>query len=62
MPSVGSLFGVSGLMLIYIVIPILIRVMGLIDPGALTIVCRVLAMAFIVDCTLYQLLKNKRDD
>lgn len=55
-------FGVSGLLLIYVVIPILIHVMGLVDQGILTVVCRILAVAFVADCILYQLLKNKRSD
>lgn len=55
-------FGVSGLLLIYVVIPILIRVMGMVDQGILTVVCRILAVAFVADCILYQLLKNKRSD
>ena len=52
-------FGMSGLLLIYIVIPILIYVMNRIDPGILTIVCRILAIAFIVDCILYKIIKRR---
>lgn len=53
-------FGFSGLLLIYVVIPILIRLMGMADPEILTIVCRLLAAAFILDCTLYQIMKKRR--
>ena len=49
-----------GSLLIYVVIPILIRLMGMADPEILTIVCRLLAAAFILDCTLYQIMKKRR--
>ncbi|HAB93892.1 MAG TPA: hypothetical protein DCF49_03855 [Lachnospiraceae bacterium] len=52
-------FGVSGLLLIYMVIPILIRLMGVVDPGVTKIVCRILAVTFILDCVTYQILKNR---
>ena len=51
-------FGVSGLLLIYMVIPILTRAAGLIDLRILTIVCSVLALAFVLDCLLYQIKKR----
>lgn len=53
-----TLFGASGLLLIYVVIPLLIRIMGLIDPGLLTVVCRVLLVAFVLDCLLYRVLRG----
>ena len=50
-------FGVSGLALLYGVIPILIRLMGMADPRITTIVCRCLAVLFASDCILYRILK-----
>jgi uncharacterized membrane protein len=47
-------FGVSGVMLVYVVIPILIKVMNMVDPGVMTIICRTLAVAMIADGLLYQ--------
>ena len=47
-------FGVSGVMLVYMVIPIMIRIMSMVDPGVTTIVCRSLALAMIADGLLYQ--------
>ncbi|MBQ8988022.1 MAG: putative ABC transporter permease [Lachnospiraceae bacterium] len=47
-------FGVSGVLLVYVVIPILIKVMNMVDPGVMTIICRTLAVAMIADGLLYQ--------
>ena len=48
-------FGVSGMLLIYVVIPLLIRVMKMCDPDILTNVCRILALAFVADCVVYNI-------
>ena len=55
-------FGVSGLLLIYAVIPILIKVTEAADPAVLTVVCRVLAAAFIIDITVYRIMKPREDE
>ena len=52
-------FGVSGLALIYFVIPVLIRLMEKADPAILTIVCRCLAVLFAADCILYRIINYK---
>ena len=52
-------FGVSGLALIYFVIPVLIRLMEKADPAILTIVCRCLAVLFTADCILYRIINYK---
>lgn len=52
-------FGVSGVLLVYMVIPVLILVMKLIDPRVLAVVCNILAAAFIADCVLYKIIKRK---
>lgn len=55
-------FGVSGLLLIYAVIPILIKVTEAADPAVLTVVCRALAAAFIIDITVYRIMKPREDE
>lgn len=55
-------FGVSGLLLIYAVIPILIKVTEAADPAVLTVVCRVLVAAFIIDITVYRIMKSREDE
>ena len=55
-------FGVSGLLLIYAVIPILIKVTEAADAAVLTVVCRVLAAAFIIDITVYRIMKSREDE
>lgn len=55
-------FGVSGLLLIYAVIPILIKVTEAAHPAVLTVVCRVLAAAFIIDITVYRIMKSREDE
>lgn len=55
-------FGVSGLLLIYAVIPILIKVTEAADPAVLTVVCRILAAAFIIDITVYRIMKSREDE
>lgn len=55
-------FGVSGLLLIYAVIPILIKVTEAADPAVLTVVCRVMAAAFIIDITVYRIMKPREDE
>ena len=50
-------FGLAGLMLIYLMIPVIILMMGLSDEEILTIICRALALAFIVDCLVYKVLE-----
>ena len=47
-------FGLSGLLLVYMMIPVLIFTMDLSDPRILTIICRLLAVAFIADCAVYK--------
>lgn len=54
-------FGVSGVMLVYMVIPIMIRIMSMVDPGVMTIVCRSLALAMIVDGLLYQVNHRQKE-
>ena len=49
-------FGISGMALIYVVIPVLIELVKRVDPGILTIVCRCLAFLFAADCILYRIL------
>ena len=48
-------FGVSGLLLIYVMIPAIIYLMGLCDPEVLTIICRILAALFVLDCVIYRI-------
>ena len=48
-------FGLAGLMLIYAVIPLLVRLMGLFDPGLVNTVCLVLGAVFVLDCLLYRI-------
>ena len=55
-------FGVSGVLLVYMVIPILIKVMSLFDPGVMTIVCRSLALAMILDGLLYQVNHRQKEN
>ena len=55
-------FGVSGMALVYVVIPILIEVVEWADPGILTIVCRCLAFLFAADCISYRIYKNRRGE
>lgn len=55
-------FGVSGLLLIYAVIPILIKVTEAADPAVLTVVRRALAAAFIIDITVYRIMKSREDE
>ena len=44
------------------VIPILIKVTEAADPAVLTVVCRVLAAAFIIDITVYRIMKSREDE
>lgn len=55
-------FGVSGMALIYFVIPFLIRLMEIADPGIMTIVCRCLAVLFVADCVSYRIYKTKQEE
>ena len=55
-------FGVSGVLLVYMVIPILIKVMSMVDPGVTTIVCRSLALAMIADGLLYQVNNRQKEN
>ena len=48
--------------MIYAVIPILIKVTEAADPAVLTVVCRVLAAAFIIDITVYRIMKPREDE
>ena len=55
-------FGISGMALIYVVIPLLIRLMQMADPGIMTIICRCLAVLFAADCVSYRIYKTKREE
>lgn len=48
------LFGISGVVIVYFLVPILIRIINMCDPGILTAVCRSLAVVFVVDCISYR--------
>ena len=48
-------FGLAGLMLIYAVIPMLVRLMKLFDPSLVNIVCLILGAVFLLDCMLYRI-------
>lgn len=50
-------FGLSGLALVYMVIPIMIRLVGMADARIISIVSRCLAVLFVTDCALYRILK-----
>ena len=50
-------FGLSGLALVYMVIPIMIRLVGMADARIISIVSRCLAVLFVTDCVLYRILK-----
>ena len=50
-------FGLSGLALIYMVIPIMIRLVEMADARLISIVSRCLAVLFVTDCVLYRILK-----
>lgn len=50
-------FGLSGLALVYMVIPIMIRLVGMADARIISIVSRCLAILFVTDCVLYRILK-----
>ena len=52
------LFGVSGVVIVYAVVPVLIRIANMIDTGILTAVCRILAAAFIIDCVVYRIMNH----
>ena len=48
-------FGISGLALIYMIIPVMIKVMNMLDPSFLTVFCMVMALIFAADCLLYRI-------
>lgn len=50
-------FGLAGLMLIYVVIPMLARLIKLFNPAVTNAVCLFLGGAFALDCILYQIMK-----
>ena len=50
-------FGLAGLMLIYVVIPMLVRIMKRFDPALVNKVCLILGGVFVLDCILYQIMK-----
>ncbi len=54
-------FGFSGLFLIYLVISLYIRLLQNVNWNILTVICGVLAAAFIIDCTAYQIVKRRED-
>ncbi len=54
-------FGFSGLFLIYLVIPLYIRLLQNVNWNILTVICGVLAAAFIIDCTAYQIVDKRKD-
>ena len=55
-------FGISGLALIYVVIPVLIKLMEMADPGILTIVCRCLAFLFVADVISYRIYESGKGE
>ena len=55
-------FGISGMALIYVVIPLLIELVKRVDPGTLTIVCRFLAFLFVADCISYRIYKSSKGE
>ena len=55
-------FGISGMALIYAVIPLLIELVERVDPGTLTIVCRFLAFLFVADCISYRIYKSSKEE
>ena len=55
-------FGISGMALIYAVIPLLIELVKRMDPGTLTIVCRFLAFLFVADCISYRIYKSSKGE
>ena len=50
-------FGLAGLMLIYVVIPMLVKIMNRFDPALVNKVCLILGAVFALDCILYQIMK-----
>ena len=50
-------FGLAGLMLIYVVIPMLAKLINLFDPAITNAVCLILGALFALDCILYQIMK-----
>ena len=54
-------FGFSGLFLIYLVIPLYICLLQNVNWNILTVICGVLAAAFIIDCTAYQIVDKRKD-
>lgn len=54
-------FGVSGLLLIFVVIPLLVKVVNMSNTTALTIFCGILAGTFAADCVLYNIRHRLRD-
>ena len=51
-------FGLSGLLLVYLVIPVLIALVRRADARILHGVCIALALAFVLDCAAYRILKQ----
>jgi len=51
-------FGMSGLALVYMVIPIMIRLVGMADARIISVVSRCLAVLFVTDCVLYRIFKQ----
>ena len=49
------------LFLIYLVIPLYIRLLQNVNWNILTVICGVLAAAFIIDCTAYQIVDKRKD-
>ena len=44
-------------MLIYVVIPMLVKIMNRFDPALVNKVCLILGAVFALDCILYQIMK-----
>lgn len=49
------LFGISGVFIVYALVPFLIRIVNNTNPGILTAVCRSLAVVFVIDCISYRI-------
>ena len=54
-------FGVSGLLLVFVVIPLLVKVVDMSDTTILTVFCGILAGTFAADCALYNIRHRLRD-
>ncbi len=49
------LFGLSGVFIVYILVPLLIRLINTVDPKIMNFLCRGLAAVFVIDCISYRI-------